>query len=287
MLKKVVVAILIVIVVGAIAIGAYDAYQGDSTLNLPSLAWEQSGQNSGQSRGRSQGRGYGQQQEGQTQDSRGQGGSGESMIEHEWTTLTGVVVSIDGQSMVVDTAEQGEMTLQLGEMGFAESQNVALNPGDRVTVFGFESENGLLQVGQVNNETTGEALMLRDPNGRPLWAGREQNGEGAAMDAANEWVTLQGIVVSVQQGLVVDTVDRGELMVESGPPWFASEQGVVFNPGDLVTIIGFESEGSMFQAGQITNATTGKTLFLRDSNGRPLWSGRGQGGGGGQGAHGN
>ncbi|RME72020.1 MAG: hypothetical protein D6784_14215 [Chloroflexi bacterium] len=281
MLKKIIVATLVVIVAGAVAVGAYDAYRGNSTLNLPSLAWAQSSQNSGQGRGQGQGQGQRQgrgrgQQSGQAQGNRGQAGGGEPMMEHEWTTLTGVVVSADGQSMVVDTAEQGEMTLQLGEMGFAESQGVAFNPGDQVTVLGFEGENGLFQVGQVNNETTGEALMLRDPNGRPLWAGRGQGGDGEPMAAANEWVTLQGVVVSAQQGLVVDTAERGELMVELGPPWFASEQAVVFNPGDSVTIVGFDGNGGMFQAGQITNETTGETLMLRDPNGRPLWAGRGR-----------
>ena len=97
----------------------------------------------------------------------------------------------------------------------------------------------------------------------------------------HDWVTLTGKVVSgEQQSLTVETEEMGQLNLEMGPPWFADEQAVAFNSGDAVTVLGFEGEDSMFQAGQITNGTTGETLFLRDPNGRPLWAGRGQGGGG-------
>lgn len=75
----------------------------------------------------------------------------------------------------------------------------------------------------------------------------------------------------------------GQLTVQLGPPGFASQQGLRFNPGDAVTLIGFSGENGMFQAGQITNDTSGQMLLLRDPNGRPLWAGRGQGGGGGAG----
>ena len=102
--------------------------------------------------------------------------------------------------------------------------------------------------------------------------------------ANNEWITVSGTVRSQsQQGLMVDTVEMGQLMLQMGPPWFATEQGVVFDPGDAVTILGFTGESATFQAGAITNETTGATLQLRDPNGRPLWAGRGGQGGGGRG----
>ncbi len=127
---------------------------------------------------------------------------------------------------------------------------------------------------------------MRDSNGRPLWAGpgeEQGNGSGVpqpqAMENA-EWVTVSGSVVAVNQpGLIVDTEEMGQLNLQLGPPWFAGEQEVTFSPGDTVTIVGFEGEGGMFQTGQIANDITGATLYLRDPNGRPLWAGRGQGGG--------
>jgi hypothetical protein len=83
--------------------------------------------------------------------------------------------------------------------------------------------------------------------------------------------------------LVVQTADAAEISVELGPPWFAADQSVAFNPGETVTLYGFWGEGGLFQAGEVVNEATGQNLLLRDPNGRPLWAGRGQGQGGGQG----
>jgi hypothetical protein len=96
-----------------------------------------------------------------------------------------------------------------------------------------------------------------------------------------EWITLSGTVISVDRDITVDTVEMDQITLQIGPPWFASQQAVTFSPGDAVTILGFAGEGRMFQAGEITNDTTGATLQLRDPNGRPLWAGRGGGGQGG------
>jgi hypothetical protein len=200
--------------------------------------------------------------------------------------------------------------LQLGRPGFAGEQSVAFAPGDAVTILGFEGENGMFVAGQITNEASGATLHLRDPNGRPLWAGRGQNGQGGQgngngqngqqqnsqsqgqgqeqlgagqnssagipQTAQNEWVTLSGVIVSVDsQGLLVDTIEQGQQWVDLGPPWFASQQEVTFTPGNEVTIQGFSGDGGLFQAGEITNVTANTTLQLRDPNGRPLWAGGG------------
>jgi len=293
MIKKLVIGGLIAIVVGAVGVGAYDAYRGNSSLELPGISVSQAAPSQGQ------GQGNGQDGQGQPQ-----------MQDREWQTLAGTVVSVDPQSIVVDTVEAGELTLQLGQPGFAAEQNVTFSPGDTVTIQGFE-ENGQFQAGQIDNESTGQKLLLRDPNGRPLWAGpgrqqaggQGQNGgqgqgqgrrgqgsqgqggpgqgseTGLPQAAAQEWVTLTGTVASAadQRNLVVQTADAAEISVELGPPWFAAGQSVAFNAGDALTLYGFWGDGGMFQAGEISNDTTGQKLLLRDPNGRPLWAGRGQG----------
>lgn len=332
MIKKIVVTALIVILVGAAGVAAYDASQGKSTLDLSTDDLFASGQGQGrqgggqgqgrgqgQGQGKGQGQGQGQSQQGQSH-GQGQGNGTGQATEHEWLTLTGTVVSMDQQSMTVDTAEQGELTLELGKPGFADEQAVTFDTGDAVTITGFE-ENSMFQAGQITNETTGETLFLRDPNGRPLWAGRGQGqgqgqggqGQGQGQDGQGQgqrgqgqgqlgqvqgqgnesglpqamerdWITLTGVVVSGdQQNLTVDTDELGQLAVQLGPPGFAAGQNVTFNAGDAITMIGFSGENGAFQTGQVTNDTTGQTLFLRDPNGRPLWAGRGQGGGGGAG----
>ena len=323
MIKKIVVTTLIVILVGAVGVAAYDAYQGNSTLDLSADDLFASGQGQGQgrpggqgqSRGQGQGQGQGQHQgqgqgrgQGNGQQGQGQGqgggqgqgrGAGQTAPQ-DWVTLTGTVLSLDQQSMIVDTTEQGVLTLELGRPGFAAEQAAVFNAGDAVTITGFD-ENGMFHAGQIANDTSGETLFLRDPNGRPLWAGQGQGqgggqGQGRggqAQGQSNEsgmpqvmdrdWLTLTAVVLSGnQQNLTVDSDELGQLVIQLGPPGFASEQAVTFGVDDVVLITGFEENG-MFQAGQITNETTGETLLLRDPNGRPLWAGRGQGGGGGQG----
>ncbi len=173
MVKKILITTLIIVLVSAVGVGAYDAYQGNSALDLPNINLSQSaagGQGRGSGQGRGQGRqGWGQGQsleQGQSQvqdqgQSQGQGSgsvSPQAMVDAEWLTLTGTVVSMDQQSMIVDTVEQGELTLQLGPPGFADEQAVILNPGDAVTILGFEDETGIFEAGQITNETTGNTL---------------------------------------------------------------------------------------------------------------------------------
>jgi hypothetical protein len=177
MIKKSIIIALVVILAGAVSVGAYDAYQGNSTLDLPDVNLLQ-GNAGGQGRQQGQRQGQQGQRQGQQGQNGRQNGSGNGTgipQEHEWVTLTGSVISDSPQGLLVDTAEQGELTLNLGKPGFAEEQAVVFNPGDTVTILGFD-QSGVFQVGQITNNTTDETLFLRDPNGRPLWAGRGGQG---------------------------------------------------------------------------------------------------------------
>lgn len=203
MIKKIVVTTLIVILVGAAGVAAYDAFQGNSTLDFSTDDLFASGQGQGrQGGGQGQGRGQGQGQ-GQGRQGQSQGNNAGQAIQHEWVTLTGTVVSMDQQSMTVDTAEQGELTLELGMPGFAVEQAVTFDSGDAVTITGFE-ENGMFQAGQITNETTGETLFLRDPNGRPLWAGRGQGQGGQGQGQGSQGQGGRG------QGQGQDGQDQGQ-----------------------------------------------------------------------------
>jgi hypothetical protein len=193
MAKKIIIAAIVIILLGAVSVGAYDAIQGNSTLSMPDVlaagspqTAPQQGQNqmaNGQMQGRGQ-MGNGQMQgqgrmgNGQMQ-GQGQLGSGQQ-VQHDWQTLTGTVVELQAQGLLVDTAEQGELLLNLGRPGFAGQQNVSFNPGDAVTIDGFIGDEGFFVAGVIRNEANGQSLQLRDPNGRPLWAGpgQMQNGQG-------------------------------------------------------------------------------------------------------------
>ena len=55
-----------------------------------------------------------------------------------------------------------------------------------------------------------------------------------------------------------------------GPPWFWSEQGILLNVGDAVSLEGFQSTDHM-EVNWIANLTSGQTKVLRE-NGRPVWT---------------
>jgi hypothetical protein len=93
------------------------------------------------------------------------------------------------------------------------------------------------------------------------------------------WLTIQGIVVSVDANALIVQADSGQqVTVENRAWWFAQEQGFSAQVGDQVTLVGFY-EGDHFEVGRIDNATNGQTVRVRDENGRPLWAGRGRRGG--------
>lgn len=196
MIKNIIIASLIIIVVGAVGVGIYDVYQGNSSLEMPNFRALAAGQMSleqgqtqmeqGQMPGAGQmGRGQMGQHGGQGQMGQGAGnGSGEP-IQHDWLTLSGTVVEVQPQGLLVDTTERGELLLNLGRIDFADQQGVVFNPGDVVTINGFDSPQSQFVAGDITNVTTGQTLLLRDPNGRPLWAGpgRQQNGNGQGQGA--------------------------------------------------------------------------------------------------------
>jgi hypothetical protein len=98
-----------------------------------------------------------------------------------WLTLNGTILTAGRSTLTVNTAEQGELTLSLGEAGFVQSQGVTFQQGDKVKIVGFW-QGTRFQAGEIDNLTTGQRVMLRDPNGRPLWAGpgrsSVQSGQG-------------------------------------------------------------------------------------------------------------
>jgi len=93
----------------------------------------------------------------------------------EWITVEGVVSAVAQNSLTVETADAGTLTLQLGRPGFATEQAVNFVIGDQVRVIGYDNM-GQFRAGEIDNLTQGGRLMLLDPNGRPLWAGPGSTG---------------------------------------------------------------------------------------------------------------
>lgn len=110
--------------------------------------------------------------------------------------------------------------------------------------------------------------------------GRNGNETGVPDQQAHveEWLTLSGQVISVDTtGLTLQADDGQTLSIDLGPEWFWSNQDVTLDAGERVVVQVFEEDGEI-KVSQIS-LEDGTLLQLRDTDGRPLWAGRGRGGG--------
>ena len=104
----------------------------------------------------------------------GQGNSQSSRVEPrtevaDWQMIEGIVV--ETEELVIETADGQTVQVGLGQSQYRESQGFVLQVGNRVKVSGY-LEDGEFKAGQVENLDTGESIVLREPSGRPMWAGQ-------------------------------------------------------------------------------------------------------------------
>jgi hypothetical protein len=93
----------------------------------------------------------------------------------EWLTLQGTVMSVNADTLVVQTSSGEQATMENRPWWFAQEQGFLAQVGDQVTLIGFY-EGDDFEVGQIDDATNGQTVLLRDENGRPLWAGRGRRG---------------------------------------------------------------------------------------------------------------
>jgi hypothetical protein len=127
----------------------------------------------------------------------------------------------------------------------------------------------------------------------PAWA---QRGPGRFYDPKNV-VTIQGQVEKVeamsrqsrraggecqparQVQVVYLKTDQGTMPVHLGPSQFLEQQQLTPKVGDTMTVTGSKlttGKGEVILAAEVKSG--GKTITLRDSQGVPVWRGKGMGG---------
>lgn len=139
----------------------------------------------------------------------------------------------------------------------------ALPAGNRSTRDGNGNGNG----GQGNGSTDG--------TGTGTGAGTS-SGAGEALAYAQEWLTLEGSVITMDSDeLIVSLIDGSELLLD-GRAWsFAQESGFTTSIGNSLQLNGFY-DGDDFEVGSINDLSSGESILLRDESGRPLWAGNGR-----------
>jgi len=101
-------------------------------------------------------------------------GTGLAQVD-EWLTLEGVAGSVDATALVVHTDDGQEIVVDGRAWRYLLEQGFQAAAGERVRLVGFY-ENDRFEAGEVTNLGTGQDLLIRDENGRPLWAGRGRGG---------------------------------------------------------------------------------------------------------------
>ncbi len=166
MFKKILVGTLVVGLIGILVAGAINR------TNVKVGTAETHGQGQGRGghpqdtlKGRGQGRGNADQL-----------GAGQTQVA-DGLTLKGTVVSVDNTTLLVQTSNGEQVTVENRPWQYALGANFSAQVGDQVTLTGFY-QSGVFEVSQMNNLTNGKSVALRDATGRPGWAGRGQRNGG-------------------------------------------------------------------------------------------------------------
>jgi hypothetical protein len=191
MLKKIVLSTLFIGLIGILVTGAVvrtmDKTEGVAEAHGPGYGQGngKAGAYSADSFGRERsGDGWGDNWGGYGGQGRGnalsdQTGTGQANVE-EWLTLQGTAVSVDADTLVVQTVSGEQVTIENRPWRFAQEQGFSAQVSDQVTLIGFY-EGDDFEVGQIDDTTNGQTVLVRDENGRPLWAGRGRRGGGRWM----------------------------------------------------------------------------------------------------------
>ena len=202
----------------------------------------------------------------------------------------GTILELTTVGMTLAMDDGSEVYVELGSPDYWQTQGVTLNAGGVVTVDGFF--NGTDYHARTVTNSDGAVLSLRDEAGQPLWSGGntssgtgEFGGQGQVQIPADQWVTVDGIVTALtNNGLIIQTTDAQTMTVSFGRADFWQTQAITFAVDDAISMLGFW-QGDQFTPGQVTKVATDERILLRDPNGRPLWAGPGRGQGQGAGQH--
>jgi len=84
--------------------------------------------------------------------------------------LEGIIASVDMIEEVLIDTNDGQIVLEGRALSFAVAQGFDAQAGNDVLVEGFY-EDAVFEIVQITNQTNGLVTTLREPTGRPLWAG--------------------------------------------------------------------------------------------------------------------
>ncbi|HEY60510.1 MAG TPA: hypothetical protein G4N92_07510 [Anaerolineae bacterium] len=124
-----------------------------------------------------QGHKQGQAVESNSKKSSNAGGSETHMGIEEFFTYEGVVSEIAADNLIVNNADGSQIVIDNRAWKFALDNGFTASVSDAVVLQGFFDDGGSFEVIQLSNLVSGQSVNLRDPSGRPLWAGGGRRGK--------------------------------------------------------------------------------------------------------------
>ena len=94
----------------------------------------------------------------------------------EWAEYVGSVSTSDSSMITVETTDGNEIIIEGRALSFLEEVGFATDSGNTVLITGFY-EDGEFKVATIEDQTTGESIVVRDSTGRPGWAGNGWGGQ--------------------------------------------------------------------------------------------------------------
>ncbi|MCB0159183.1 MAG: hypothetical protein KDD83_13695, partial [Caldilineaceae bacterium] len=84
--------------------------------------------------------------------------------------MTGEVVAIESNALTFRRDDGTEVSAMLGPPWYWPENGIALAPGDRIELEGFDSADHM-EVNWIRNLTAGTEHQLRNADGMPVWQG--------------------------------------------------------------------------------------------------------------------
>jgi hypothetical protein len=93
----------------------------------------------------------------------------------EVVELVGIITAVDETTLTIFASNQQSIEVSGRAWEYAQESGFSVQVGDQVEVTGFY-EGETLEVISLKNLTANQELVLRDANGRPMWAGWRRGG---------------------------------------------------------------------------------------------------------------
>ena len=217
MKKNILIGALVVVLVGALAVAAFDLLGGSVSAD-GGQQHGRSAQEEGQGRGsehtdntEQQGNGYGRQDRDDVLETEaqpagngqgnGRGGAGRQDTAQEdslsssngqrgnieipdpqanvedWEVFEGTVVTFDDEGLTIDLGSDQLMSIEMGPSWYWQEQSDFSASAGDALSVAGFFEDDQFVAATISNQANGQVLVLRMEDGRPMWAGRGRGGQ--------------------------------------------------------------------------------------------------------------